>query len=532
MKRYNYLNRTVIILVLLSALSCQKFDELEKDPNKPTNVTPGLVFNGVVNSMYESPWSLAQRWNQFNCCNYNYYGNQEYNWAATSLSFTTLKNVQKMEEEAIRSGLPEKNAYSALGKFFRAYFYYRMTMLVGDLPQSEALQPAEFQKPVYDTQKDIFKKILTWLDDSNADLTALIAEGSNTITGDIYFNNDLRKWQKVVNTFKLRVLVQLSKKESDPDLGIKAKFAEVLSNRSKFPILEGMTDNMQYMYNNQFNKYPINPDNFGFDATRYNYSSTFLNTLSQLRDPRVFIVAEPAGAKLKAGLMPTDYDAFVGANPAQDLGDMSAKAGTDNGPGYLPGEYSFFNRRRFYSTYIAENCIQFGYPEMCFNIAEAINRGWVTGEAEDWYKKGIQASHSFYGLKNGENDVFFFKAGGSPGNSGDYNKYSIGFSWDTYYNQAAVKYAGSTSGLNQILLQKYLAFFQNSGWEAFFNYRRTGIPSFAQGGPGTGNSGRIPKRFQYPPSESSTNGENLKAALSRQFAGGKDDINNEIWVIK
>jgi len=114
MKRYNYLNSTVIILVLLSALSCQKFDELEKDPNKPTNVTPGLVLNGVVNSMYESPWSLAQRWNQFNCCNYNYYGNQEYNWAATSLSFTTLKNVQKMEEEAIRSGLPEKNAYSVL----------------------------------------------------------------------------------------------------------------------------------------------------------------------------------------------------------------------------------------------------------------------------------------------------------------------------------------------------------------------------------------------------------------------------------
>ncbi len=84
--------------------------------------------------MFDSPWDLTQRWCQFNCCNYNYYGNQEYNWTNDALLYTTLKNVVKMEEEAIRSGLPEKNAYSALGKFFRAYFYYNMTMLVGDLP--------------------------------------------------------------------------------------------------------------------------------------------------------------------------------------------------------------------------------------------------------------------------------------------------------------------------------------------------------------------------------------------------------------
>ena len=533
MKLNSFLSKTLLILIMVSAFSCAKnFDELEKDPNRPTNVTPGLVLNGIVINMFDSPWDLTQRWCQFNCCNYNYYGNQEYNWNNATLYFTTLKNVVKMEEEAVRSGLPEKNAYSALGKFFRAYFYYNMTMLVGDLPLSEALNPAEIQKPGYDTQKDIFKNVLQWLDESNTELTTLISTGNNSISGDIYYNNDLRKWQKAVNTFKLRVLVQLSKKETDADLGVKAKFAEILSNKSKYPVMESMTDNMQYVYNPQFNKYPINPDNFGFDATRYNYSTTYLDNLSQLRDPRVFIMAEPAGSKLKAGLQPTDYNAFVGANPSMDLGDMSSKAGTDNGPGFLPGEYSFFNRRRYYSNYTAENTILIGYTEMCFNIAEGVNRGWSSGDAEDWYKKGIQSSHAFYGIKDGENDVFFFKAGGSPSNSGDYNKYSVSFNWDNYYNQSQVKYAGASSGLNQILLQKYLAFFQNSGWEAYFNYRRTGVPAFAQGGPGTGNSGRIPKRFQYPPSESSTNGDNLNAALGRQFPGGKDDINEAMWIIK
>jgi hypothetical protein len=419
-----------------------------------------------------------------------------------------------------------------MGKFFRAFFYYRMTMLVGDLPQQEAQRAEEILTPAYDTQKDIFKQILTWLESANEDLEKLVAAGDNTLTGDIYYGNDLRKWRKAVNSFKLRVLIQLSKKESDADLNIKAEFVKILSNKSKYPLFESNADNLAYVYNSAFNKYPINPDNFGFDATRYNYSSTFLNNLAGLRDPRVFFVAEPAGAKLKAGLSPVDYNAFVGASPAMDLGEMSTKAGVDNGPGYLPGEYSFFNRRRYYSSYTAENCIQIGFAELCFNIAEAANRGWVSDDAETWYKKGIQAAHDFYGIKEGENDVFFFRAGGKPTNSADYDKYSIVFNWDSYYNQSEVKYAGADKGLTQILTQKYLAFFQNSSWEAYFNHRRTGIPDFADGGPGTGNSGRIPKRFQYPPSESSTNKENLNSALGRQFPDGKDDINSTIWVIK
>lgn len=169
---------------------------------------------------------------------------------------------------------------------------------------------------------------------------------------------------------------------------------------------------------------------------------------------------------------------------------------------------------------------------MCFNIAEAINRGWVTGSAEDWYKNGINASISFYGIKDGANAFSYLKAGGKVTEGGDYISYSVNFTFNDYYNQSSVKYAGNTvAGLDQILKQKYLAFFQNSGMEAYYNFRRTGIPSFAKGGPGTGNSGLIPLRFQYPGTEITTNGENLKAALTAQF-GGKDDINQAMWVIK
>lgn len=518
-------------LVVVAVSSC-KVDGLDKDPNRPTDVTPDLVFNGICNSIMIYPWDDEARWCQYNCCNYNYYGNQEYNWGGGNLRFTTLKNVQKMEDEAKRVGYAAVNPYSAVGKFMRAYMYYEMTMLSGDLPLDEALSPNTTLSPKYATQKEVFVQVLKWLDEANTEMSALITNGTTSIAGDIYFNGDLSAWQKANNAFTLRVLIALSKKEGDADLNIKSKFSNIVSNPAKYPLFANNADGMQYVYNSTFNKYPTNPDNFGFDATRYNMSATTLNTLAALKDPRTMMFAEPAGNKMKAGLQPTDYSAFVGAESSLDLADMSTKAGVDNGAAYLPGEYSFYNRKRYYSTYTAENTILVGYVEMCFNMAEAANRGWISADAKDWYEKGIKSSQEFYGIANGPVDVYFFKAGGKVTDGASYNKYTINFDQSAYLAQSTVLYAGNNpQGLNQILIQKYLAFFQNSGWEGYFNYRRTDVPSFSKGGPGTGNSGLIPRRFQYPSSESINNKSNWQAALDRQF-GGKDDINSDMWILK
>ena len=87
------------------------------------------------------------------------------------------------------------------------------------------------------------------------------------------------------------------------------------------------------------NKYPVSPDNYGFDALRYNMSSTNLSILTYLKDPRVFLIAEPAGAQLKAGNGYTDFNSFVGADANQDLADMSTKMQVSNGGDFLNGEY-------------------------------------------------------------------------------------------------------------------------------------------------------------------------------------------------
>ncbi|HTL08293.1 MAG TPA: SusD/RagB family nutrient-binding outer membrane lipoprotein [Chitinophagaceae bacterium] len=519
-----FVNSLIIATIAIAAVAggCKKkFEDFAANPNLAEEVSPELVLRGITSDMNaDGPWSNVSRWNQFDVCNYNYYGDQRYDWTGASLNYTTLKNVIKMEEEAKRVGAAAVNPYNALGKFFRAFFFYRMTSLTGDLPMKDALQGSAISTPVYDSQKAIFIQILQWLEESNSDLAKLIAEGNTNIDGDIYLGNDLKKWQKVVNTFRLRVLISLSKKEADGDLNIKKQFADIMAGAGgKYPLMSGPADNLQYTYNN-INKYPSNPDNLGFDATRYNMSATYLNKLVELNDPRAFVTSEPATKQLSVNKKtPADITAYVGANSGEDLTNMSSKMSSVD-----TAEYSLRSRSRYYSSYTAEPGIIIGYTEMCFNIAEAANRGWINANAEDYYKKGIKSSLTFYGIP--------VDAAGTITKTYKGTSYPIAFDFEnTYYQQPAVKYQGNNaSGLQQVLQQKYLAFFQNSGWEAYFNYRRTGVPVFLTG-TGTGNSGSIPKRFQYPSSERTTNTTNLKAAVQSQY-GGNDDINAVMWILK
>jgi len=197
------------------------------------------------------------------------------------------------------------------------------------------------------------------------------------------------------------------------------------------------------------------------------------------------------------------------------------------------GQYSLINRKHFYDGYTAEPSIQIGYPEMCFNIAEAINRGWVTsgvlGNAESYYKEGIKASMDFYNIpETGNLTVYFLHPGASLGT---YDNYTVPVDFNTYYNQASVKYAGNTgTGLTQVLSQRYIALFRHSGLESYFTYRRTGVPDFNKG-PGTGNGTRIAMRFKYPGSEQTSNKKNYQDALQKQF-NGNDDINGMMWIIQ
>ena len=63
---------------------------------------------------------------------------------------------------------------------------------------------------------------------ANAQIATLVSSSNTSLLGDIYFKDNisnpkdplsaLRQWQKVINSYKLRLLIHLSKKETDADL--------------------------------------------------------------------------------------------------------------------------------------------------------------------------------------------------------------------------------------------------------------------------------------------------------------------------
>ena len=538
----NNIKLIAITFGIITLVSCQKFDDIATNPNvvsENSALPPGLLLGKITFALYqgtgsEGPFDQVQRWNQFTVSNDIYYGGTNaYSWSNTGTVFDILKNVEKMEEKANQQ-LPSKvNAFTALGKFFRAYVSIYLSQRVGDIPMKEAGQGLNNLTPKYDSQHDVYLQSLQLLDTANIYLNQLIPISGTSISaqldGDIYFNNNLTKWQKLVNTYKLRVLISLSKRADDPsaaDLNIKQRFAEVINNPATFPIMTGNGDNMVFTYNQNYNSYTHNKNDAYND--RQNIGQAFLSLTTASQDPRTFIVATPAPAQLKAGKTVSDFSAYVGADIAQSVGTLSSDANS--------GKYSYVNYLRYYlsnadrssnASFIGpESYIIIGFPEMNFNIAEAINRGWVTGtNAATYYLKGINASLDFYGLSEGQKFTVGDLAGATLG--------TVTISRSNFLADASVTYKGdNTAGLEQILNQKYIAFWQNSGYEAFYNQRRTGFPkAFSTTGPGINANGKIPVRWQYPNDENVYNANNVNAAIqNQQFS--KDDVYQTIWLIK
>lgn len=515
------------LAILVSISGCKK--EFNKDVvnrNLPiSGISPSLLLPNIEADMFVAPFGDEEKADQFTAINYTYYGSNQYWTGSANLNYTTLNNVVAMETEASKLSSTISKPYLALAKFFRAYFFIGMSLKVGDLPMTQALQGLKNPTPVYDSQKQVFINSLALLESANTDLGQMntvngITSGTYSIpsTYDTYYAGDLTKWQKVVNAFRLRVLIALSKQAGDASLNIAGQFSQILSNPTQYPLFSSMSDNLQHVYDGVFSIYPNSPRNYGNDATRDNMAATYLNTLASLNDLRAMEVAEPARG---LGFADTSYSSFVGGASGQALSAMAQLIQQQ--------KISLIGRHRYYETLTGENTFIISYPEMCFNIAEAINRGWATGDAESWYRTGINADLGFYGVQEGANTIVFQSS--YFGILYNDITYTVHFSYNKYYNQPAIKYAGNNvAGLNQILTQKYLAFARNSGLEAYYQWRRTGVPTFDVG-PGNTVNGQIPLRYQYPVNERTANAANYNAAIQSQY-GGSDDIYQKMWLIK
>jgi hypothetical protein len=523
----------LLTIAMVSITGCQKGDLID-NPNVAAStgtIPSSLLLNHLTAKLIrgdEQPFSQSSKNEQYALSNYAYYwGNNSYGFSNTEDSYDILKYAISLQAQQAGN---TTNKYYAIAQFFKAYAGIWLSQRVGDIPFSQAGNPAILQ-PKYDTQHDVYKSALAMLDNANSILAPLAAANPNGAfdTGDI-FGLTYLQWQKLINTYTLRVLISLSKRATDnADLSIPAKFANIINNPATYPIMTSNSDNVVYKYNQSFNPYAIvseglQPyDNFGSMGLPY------VSITSATQDPRLMVVATPAPQQITGGKLVSDFTAWVGADDNLSVATLNTNAAA--------GQYSYLAYNRYfslpaaYSGANAEPFVFIGYSEMCFNIAEGINRGWVAGNSTQWYTNGINASLAIYGITNGETLTIADLHGTTLGTT----------TVNLPQFMANVAYAGdNAAGLAQIFTQRYVAMFENSGWEPFYEWRRSvdatnpnGIPAWSQGIAGSIGtaSGLIPRRWLYPASESTSNASNYQAALQSQF-GGTDDVSKDTWLTK
>ena len=476
--------------------SCNDMTELNVNPNGIPEAHPQLLlttiewdaFNGEGNGQMYASRMVVQTDGESE--------GQYYIWQRAGFGYyNDLRIVTKMIEEAEKV---ESDAYLALGKFFRAYYFYLLTLTFGDVPYSEALKGESdgIYEPKYDAQKDVFTGILNELKEANDLLTG----NTETIFGDIIYGGDPAQWRKLVNSFRLKVMMMLSKKAGEMG-SMTSDFAAIVSGQ---PLMESNADNGQLVYLDLYGSQYFEFNDSGYGSGLY-MDSTFIEKLRMRNDPRLFAYAGQTKNAKEAGLAIDDFDAYDGGNPVvhYDIGNSKAIAG-DMSKVHL----------RYTTDPTCEPHVVMGYSELQLILAEANVRGWITsGSAKNYYDEGIRASFDFYNTWGKDLSDFYTPAAA-----------------DAYLQEALVDYNGAASTEEQIELiitQMYLQSFLQNGWAMYFNKLRTGYPDFML----RSTSETPPLRWMYPNAETNQNGDNLQQALNSQY-GGNDGIRETPWWLK
>jgi hypothetical protein len=500
MKR-TILKYTLFSTLLLWVSACDDdFEELNTNPNQPESVTSDLlltnIINGAVREMDGMAWGSGNVIAQ-HVAKIQFTGRDRYDWGPESSPWFDFYNLLR-DVENILTIEEEDNSYVATALIMKSWMYQILTDLYGDIPYSEAIQgKAEGNfTPIFDSQEEIYSGILAELERANS----ILNSNPTAITGDILYGGNLDNWQKLANSLRLRVLLRQSSRV-DPS----AAMSSIL-NDPNAPIFTSNEDQAVFNYLNAApNQQPLYTTRSGsFDE--YRLSQRMENTLKTLSDDRLYAFAQPI----------TDSDAGL-------VGELEDYVGVPNGLAdesalIFNGGSNFVSRvGLLYSCLVcddnaspvARQGIIMTYAELQFILAEAAERGFIDGDAEEFYLSGIRASFDYFAARS---------AIISPEIS------QAVMPEESYFEQPEVSYTGSEEEkLEKIGLQKWIALFFN-GTEAWAEWRRTGVPDLQPGNDALIN--QVPTRFMYPVEVQSLNGDNYRAALSAQ---GPDDITTQVW---
>ncbi|TDQ09750.1 SusD/RagB family nutrient-binding outer membrane lipoprotein [Pedobacter metabolipauper] len=220
---------TAAVISLLGISSCEKgFLDVNTDPNNPTETTPNfllpsIIANGLAMQGYESyqlTGLLTQNIGRRAAPNS---GVEQYFLAANVRPFQDTyqivgANIGPMISIAQQEGSPY---YVGAGKIMYAMILAHATDLLGDIPYSEAFQPALTISPKYDSQEDIYKAVNQLLDEGVVELQKPASSNSRafyittpSISGDILYKGVTASWIKLAYSIKARQANHLTKKAS------------------------------------------------------------------------------------------------------------------------------------------------------------------------------------------------------------------------------------------------------------------------------------------------------------------------------
>jgi len=458
----------LVVVGVVAGTGCKKFRDVNVDPNNAADVSVELLLPAAqadIAQVYGGKLQIiGSVWSQYWTQNPNASQYRELDQYQPDASFASnawdepysgaLKDLDQIIKKA-----GTKTNYAAIAKILKGYTYQLITDQFGDAPFTEALKGDEgITSPKYDSQETIYNGII-----------ALVTEGRDELNGesaapgsdDLIYHGDLALWQKFANTLLLKIYMRLS--ERNPSLA-QSGIAALEATEIGF-LDEGEGAEIHYINEaGNFNPLYSEMNNAVIGGIQNLIASkTVIDSMLSNEDPRIGVFFTPVGGNfvaLEQGFFNTSSPAASYATPSPAVGGDADQDASAEAPVKLLTTY-----------------------ESQFLQAEAVARGWLTGDAAELFTKGIIFNMSEYGL--GEEDITTYLD-------------------NAYWAQFPT--SGTTEDqIRHIITQKWFSMCGNQGIEAWSEWRRTGYPEFFTISRASRIGNQFPVRLPYPDDESSNN---------------------------
>lgn len=506
MKKYS---RNILLLTLLLSGCTAGFEEINTNPKTRDSIPPGDQLTaaayfidagremGYPNLYIFQPMVQYLTGIEDMSKGGKYIHNEFYNsrmWE--NLYGKSLKQLVDLIEN--HRGDSSLVNYLAAARILRVYVCSLLTDAYGDIPYSQA-GLAYYDKiytPQYDKQADIYADFFKEL----AEATAQFNPERESIDNDIVYNGDLEKWKRLAGSLRLRLGMRLSKVNA-------VMASEQVRAAIAAGVMEGGQDNFRMLHDDY--AYPDLRGNGYAQALQedrvYQWArgcSTFVEYMKQDNDPRLptyFVNRDADGIDI------TPVTNYLSMAPGMYYWDDEQDYLSPEGV-RVPAVHKYcVLSQSFYQ--LANPFLHMGYAEVCFLLAEAAVRGWISGNADHWYQTGIRAAI--------EQLKYYPEIGYIPEST------------VTAFVMAHTLSPGKE--IEQINMQKWIALFPN-GFEAYANLRRSGYPVTApitDMGNESQTGGVMPRRLYYPSTEAFSNPVHYQDALDRM--GGTDNWLHRVW---